>query len=747
MPTLVRTSYSAESEGSVKTGQGGVSNPLLPSARFMSGTSALWIEGKDYRIGQSKEDALRTFIGSRSPVLQSGGAAAALVPFRSASPSFSRNLLISRDLGNVPIQTEPSIAVDPRDPEHLVVGVIDYNAPGVVSYVSIDGGASWDGPYQQRYIQNDLGSGGDPVIAFDRNSKVYMASISIGSQDFKILGNPISQAVSSISVSASDDGGYTWGKTVSSARSTIDLNVSSADQTGVIGTVSLGFLDKPWMTVGPDSSDPSKDAIYVTYTHFVQKYQVFTVLGGGIITFINPVVDTTIEIVKSSDGGKTWSNPVKVSPTVSQVLGANRVSEQFGEQNRVVQGSQPVVTKDGKVYVGWIDSTNDEAFKGVAQIWVSRSDNGGKTFSAPVKASEFLEPDFTSRTAFFRSWGGAFPKIAAGLGGDISIVYTSLPPSKPNDDSDIYLVRSSDDGKTWSGQVRVNDDDTNAFQFFPALSVDPNGVIHVMWGDFRDDKSEKRYNIYYSKSSDGGKTWSENTRVTDFASNANFAFPQGQFLGDYFGMASTKSDVYMVWADGRLGEFGVSNQKIAFARLAPIRSSSIFLSPPSGPGGKDIIIQGFDYQSEQDIFIEVSGAVVSSARTDTAGKFSAQIFVPISGEGAHDIRVFDASGNVATTSFYMNFGFDTIQKNLPTGNATRPATVTTPTLDGNVSKTQMLLQNIQASQQNLGDRINTLQQNLNTQSNTSSNLTLILGVVAVAAIAVAVVALLTRRRI
>ncbi len=746
-PALIGTAYPASPEDSVKAGHEGITSHLLPAAKFMSGASALAIEGKDYRLGETKDKALESLGGGRSPIMQSGAAAAALVPFRSASPSFSRNLLITRDLGDVPIQTEPHIAVDPLDPEHLVVGVIDYNAPGVVSYVSIDGGASWDGPFQQRYVENDLGSGGDPVIAFDRNGRVYMASISIGFEAFKIKGNPIEEIVSSIAVSPSDDGGYKWGKTVSSARSTVVLNLSDADQTGVIGTISLGFLDKPWMNIGPDPSDPSKDVIYVTYTHFVQRYNVISVLGGGIIAFQNPVVDTTIEIVKSSDGGKTWSSPIKVSPTVTQVLGANRVSEQFGDTSRVVQGSQPVVTSDGAVYVGWIDSTDDEAFRGVAQIWVAKSTDGGKTFSQPVKASEFLEPDFNPRTAFFRSWGGAFPKVAAGPTGDVSIVYVAKPPSKPTDDGDVYFVRSSDGGKTWSQQVRVNDDETPTFQAFPAVSVDPKGAIHVMWGDFRDDKSEKRYNIYYSKSEDGGKTWGENIRVTDFPTNANLAFPQGQFIGDYFGIASTNKDVYMVWADGRLGEFGGSNQKIAFARLAPIRSSSIFLSPPSGPGGKDIIIQGFDYQPEQDIFIEVSGAVVSSARTDTAGKFSAQIFVPISGQGAHDIRVFDASGNVATTSFYMDFGFDTIQKSLQTSNTTNQSTVgTTSNIDGNANKSPVLLQNIQVSQQSLGDRLNTLQQNLDTQSNTLSNQTLILGVVAIAAIAVAAVALLTRRR-
>ncbi len=744
-PAFIGTAYPAGPEDAIKAGHEGFSSYLRPAAKFMSGASALAIEGKDYRLGVTKEEALRSVGGSRSPIMQSGAAAAALVPFRSASPSFSRNLLITRDLGGVPIQTEPHIAVDPLDPEHLVVGVIDYNAPGVVSYVSIDGGASWDGPFQQRYIESDLGSGGDPVVAFDRNGRVYMASISIGFEAFKIRGNPLEEIVSSIAISASDDGGYIWGKTVSSARSKVVLNISAADQTGVIGTIALGFLDKPWMSIGPDTNDPSKDAIYLSYTHFVQRYSVISVLGGGIIAFQNPVVDTTIELVKSVDGGKTWSSPVKVSPTVTQVLGANRESEQFADTSRVVQGSQPAVTPDGAVYVGWIDSTDDEAFRGIAQIWVAKSTDGGRTFSKPTKASEFLEPDFSSRTAFFRSWGGAFPKVAAGGNGNVSIIYIAKPPSKPTDDGDVYYIRSNDGGKTWSQQVRVNDDETVAYQTMPAVSVDPNGAVHAMWGDFRDDKSEKRFNIYHSKSEDGGKTWSENIRVTDFPTNANLAFPQGQFIGDYFGITSTKNDVYMVWADGRLGEFGGANQKIAFARLSPIKSSSIFLSPPSGPGGEDIVIQGFDFQPEQDIFIEVSGAVVSSSRTDVTGKFSTQMFVPISGEGAHNVRVFDASGNVATASFYMAFGFDTIQKSLRAINSTKTTVPGTP-ISGNNTETQGILESIRSSQQSIENRMNALEQNINVQANASTTQTWITTAVAIAAIAIAALALFTRRR-
>jgi hypothetical protein len=52
----------------------------------------------------------------------------------------------------------------------------------------------------------------------------------------------------------------------------------------------------------------------------------------------------------------------------------------------------------------------------------------------------------------------------------------------------------------------VNDDDGSALQFFPAIDVDPDGVVHVMWGDMRDDPSQIRYHIYYTRSEDQGET-------------------------------------------------------------------------------------------------------------------------------------------------------------------------------------------------------------------------------------------------
>jgi len=166
--------------------------------------------------------------------------------------------------------------------------------------------------------------------------------------------------------------------------------------------------------------------------------------------------------------------------------------------------------------------------------------------------------------------------------------------------------------------------------------------------------------MYYTRSEDNGNTWLPNSRITDFPTNPNRAFPSGSFIGDYNDIKATGDDVYMVWTDGRLGEFGGFNQKIAFARTGPMPTPSIFLSPPNGPGGRDVQISGFDFQPDQEIYITVSGVIVSTTRTDETGLFNTRIFIPIAGQGAHSVTAIEATGNVATASFYMDFGFDNL---------------------------------------------------------------------------------------
>ena len=339
--------------------------------------------------------------------------------------------------------------------------------------------------------------------------------------------------------------------------------------------------------------------------------------------------------------------------------------------DRVVQGSQPVVTPDGNVVVAWLDTTDDGSMEGDAEIWVAVSDDGGETFADPVVAAEFEEIGFRPRSNFFRFWGSAFPQIAVGPQGDLYIVYTGRDSDRPRDDGDIYFIASQDGGVTWTDPFRLNDDEGTALQFFPAIDVDPHGTIHVMWGDMRDDPAQTRYHIYYTSSEDQGQTWGfeiedggfsvGDTRVSDFSSNPNHGFPFGLFIGDYFSLKATEDDVYMVWADTRLGEFGGTNQKIAFTRQRPVITPDIFVSPPAGPGGQEITVQGFDFQPDMNVFIQLEDVTIATARTDREGRFQTQVFTPVTAEGAQTLRVFDQSGNLASTSFFTEFGFDNLR--------------------------------------------------------------------------------------
>jgi hypothetical protein len=430
--------------------------------------------------------------------------------------------------------------------------------------------------------------------------------------------------------------------------------------------------------------------------------------------------------VRSTDGGQTWSDPIAISPTVFQAEGASEPGEEEGgrgtplearagavtqpdetvpdaastepsqptqseegdpgaqpepssapggaESDETVQGAQPAVLSDGTVIVAYLDTTLDGVQKGLATVMVAMSSDGGRTFSDPVQAGVFREIHFTPRNSFFRWWGSAFPQITVGPKDEIYIALTAKPGDKPTDDGDIYLFRSLDKGKTWKPPVRVNADDTDRIQFFPAIDVSPDGTLHAMWGDMRDDPQEARYHIYYSESKDQGATWGfvddklginvPDTRVTDFASNSLKGFPGGRFLGDYFSLQASDEDVYLVWADTRLGEYAGPNQQIGFARKTAIAAPSLFLNPPSGDAGRDVTIQGFGFEPDSDITIDVGGITITNLRSNEKGEFTTDVYMPVTGEGARNVTAYDETGNTATASFYTEFGFDSIAREL-----------------------------------------------------------------------------------
>ena len=67
----------------------------------------------------------------------------------------------------------------------------------------------------------------------------------------------------------------------------------------------------------------------------------------------------------------------------------------------------------------------------------------------------------------------------------VYLVYTEEPVNE-NNDTEIYLRTSTDDGATWSAPVRVNDDPLGPIrsQFLPYIALDrTSGTVAVGWHD------------------------------------------------------------------------------------------------------------------------------------------------------------------------------------------------------------------------------------------------------------------------
>ena len=84
--------------------------------------------------------------------------------------------------------------------------------------------------------------------------------------------------------------------------------------------------------------------------------------------------------------------------------------------------------------------------------------------------------------------------------------------------SDIMFSRSTDGGVTFSAPQRITDDpvNQNKWHWFGTLAVAPNGRIDSVWLDSRNAANNTDSQLFYSWSTDGGVTWAPNVRGQQF---------------------------------------------------------------------------------------------------------------------------------------------------------------------------------------------------------------------------------------
>src|SRR6266404_8440454 len=129
------------------------------------------------------------------------------------------------------------------------------------------------------------------------------------------------------------------------------------------------------------------------------------------------------------------------------------------------------------------------------------------------------------------------PQMAVDLGGNIYVVWED----DSNTNSNILFSRSTDGGVTFSAPKSLSD--TSGFSFNPRIAVDTHGAINVVW----EDDSPGNLDVFFSRSTDGGTTFSAPIDLSaDAADSAN-----PQVATDAAG------NIFVVWENDTAGALGI----------------------------------------------------------------------------------------------------------------------------------------------------------------------------------------------
>jgi len=211
--------------------------------------------------------------------------------------------------------------------------------------------------------------------------------------------------------------------------------------------------------------------------------------------------------------------------------------------------ADPAVGPGGEVYVAWQDID-------AGQVWIDTSLDGGLTFGTDVLVTNSAAGFKTSIPAQPDRGVGVMPTIdtdrSGGLfNGRLYLAYSDLGAGGAADFN--VLVRSSSDGGlTWTAPVVVHDDGGTNSQFLPWVDVDQQtGQAVAVWYDARNDVNNKKVEVFLAVSDDGGASWKPNMLISDSPSDMSVDNPKrylGNFL-EYIGVASLGGTAFPVWAD------------------------------------------------------------------------------------------------------------------------------------------------------------------------------------------------------
>jgi len=201
----------------------------------------------------------------------------------------------------------------------------------------------------------------------------------------------------------------------------------------------------------------------------------------------------------------------------------------------------------GNLYLAWASYFKEKDIEDFVALFVSKTSDAGKTWTHRVMSLSARAPDCKEEDCA-EAYLGSQIVLASDSGGTLYALWNV--GHTPQGSQQIYFSSSTDGGENWSLRDIVSTAGLGLEHAFPAIVAGSQGDVRIAWMDAR---NAPYWNTYYRSSSNGGATWSEETRVSGYVpgypyvKNEGFRFP----FGDYFQMAiDNHGDTHIVWGEG-----------------------------------------------------------------------------------------------------------------------------------------------------------------------------------------------------
>jgi hypothetical protein len=250
----------------------------------------------------------------------------------------------------------------------------------------------------------------------------------------------------------------------------------------------------------------------------------------------------------------------------------------------------------GDVFGFWPSTTN-------RRIFAVKSTNGGVSYGAPVQIATTFDgfdigvPSFNGRRALIYVSGGAYRTATKDL---VYATWTDLTgaagcTSSVNEPganvastckTRIWFSRSTNGGNTWSTPVMLNNQASLSDQYNQRLVVDETtGALAVIYYDTVGDAGRKKTDLWYQSSFNDGATWLPAVKITSASTDETVAGADlNNQYGDRNGLSGIAGVFFPSWTDRRNNaREEIWTAKVADPACTPPGAPAIGTASATGP--------------------------------------------------------------------------------------------------------------------------------------------------------------------